>query len=74
MWKNQHITKNQDWNWWVKWEKNSKYTKLFDTQKEAIEYWREIAKNQKSELVVHWKDWKIREKDSFGNDPRNIPW
>ncbi|MCB0511746.1 MAG: DUF2188 domain-containing protein, partial [Bacteroidetes bacterium] len=33
---------------------------------------REIAKNQQSELVIHNKEGKIREKDSFGNDPRNI--
>ena len=42
------------------------------TQKQAIDIAREIAKNQKSELVIHKKDGTIRDKDSFGNDPRNI--
>jgi len=69
MWKNQHITKNSDWNWWVKSENSSGYTKLFDTQSEAIQHWREIAKNQWSELLIHWANWKIRARDSYWNDP-----
>nr|MDC2856665.1 DUF2188 domain-containing protein [Ningiella sp. W23] len=28
-----------------------------------------VAQNQKSELYVHGKDGKIREKNSYGNDP-----
>ena len=48
---------------------NSKPTKLFNTQKDAIVYGREIAINQGSELVIHDKHGKIRDKDSFGNDP-----
>lgn len=74
MWKAQHITKTPNWNWWVRWEKNKRYTKIFDTQKEAINHGRGIAINQKSELVIHSKKWKIRDKDSFWNDPRNIKW
>lgn len=49
-----------------------KNTRVVDTQKEAINIAREIAKNQKSELVIHRPDGRIRDKDSFGNDPRNI--
>lgn len=66
--KNQHVTpKNGKWQ--VKGAGNDKATKTFDTQKEAIEYGKSIAKNQKSELVIHGKDGKIRDKDSYGNDP-----
>lgn len=64
---NQHITK-KDGKWRVIGEGNSKATKTFDTQKEAIEFGRQIAKNQKSELVIHGVDGKIRDKDSYGND------
>lgn len=65
--KNQHVTpKNGAWQ--VIGAGNSKATKLFDTQKDAISYGREIAKNQKSELVIHNKQGKIRDKDSYGND------
>ena len=65
---NQHVVPNGN-NWQVKAEKATKATKNLNTQKEAIEYARDIAKNQKSELVIHGKDGKIRDKDSYGNDP-----
>lgn len=65
---NQHVMPLGD-KWQVKGEGNSRATLITNTQKEAIEKAREIAKNQKSELVVHNKEGKIREKDSYGNDP-----
>lgn len=68
MGKNQHITKKGD-NWRVIGEGNSKATKNFDTQKEAINYGKQISMNQHSELVIHGVNGKIRDKDSFGHDP-----
>lgn len=65
---NQHVTNKND-EWRVIGENNKKATKIFPTQKEAIEYGRKIAINQKSELVIHGKDGKIRDKDSYGVDP-----
>ena len=65
---NQHVVPNGN-NWQVKAEKATKATKNFNTQREAIDYARDIAKNQKSELVIHGKDGRIRDKDSYGNDP-----
>ena len=53
----------------VKGAGNQKATKVFDTQYAAIDYAREIARNQKSELVIHGENGRIRQKDSFGNDP-----
>ncbi len=69
--KNQHVVPHGD-KWAVKGEKNVKNTKIVDTQKQAIDIAREIAKNQKSELVIHKKDGTIRDKDSYGNDPKKI--
>ncbi|MBQ20560.1 MAG: hypothetical protein CMD31_07375 [Flavobacteriales bacterium] len=69
--KNQHVTKHQG-GWQVKGAGNTKATKVTNTQKEAIDVAREIAKNQSSELLIHGKNGRIREKDSHGNDPRNI--
>jgi hypothetical protein len=45
----------------------------FPTQNEAIIRGRSLADNEGSELVVHTEDGSIREKDSHGNDPRDIP-
>jgi Uncharacterized protein conserved in bacteria (DUF2188) len=44
-----------------------------ETQDEAIKHGRHLAEEQASELVVHAQDGSIREKDSHGNDPRDIP-
>jgi len=66
--KNQHVVPNND-KWAVKGEGNSKKTRITQTQREAIEIAREIARNQQSELVIHRKDGTIRDKDSYGNDP-----
>jgi uncharacterized protein YdaT len=68
MGKNQHVVPHKD-GFAVKGEGNSKYTKITSTQKEAINYARPIAKNQESELLIHGKDGKIRDRDSYGNDP-----
>jgi len=51
MGKNQWVVK-KDEKWAVKGEGNKKVTKVTDTQKEAIKFAKEIAKNQGSELIV----------------------
>jgi len=66
--KNQWVIKYGD-IWAVKGEGNKRATKVTETQKEAIDIAREIAKNQKSELYVQNREGKIRSKDSYGNDP-----
>lgn len=71
MGKNQHVVPNGD-KWAVKGAGNEKATKIVETQKEAIQIAREIAINQESELIIHRANGTIRDKDSFGNDPRNI--
>ena len=55
--------------WAVKGAGNSRDTSHHARQSDAIVVAREIAKNQKSELVVLNKAGKIRQKDSFGHDP-----
>jgi len=69
--KNQHVVKHPD-GWAVKGAGNSKATKVTRTQKEAADVARNISKNQQSELLIHGRNGQIREKDSHGNDPRNI--
>ena len=68
--KNQHVVPHSS-GWAVKGAGNQKATKVTATQKEAISVARNIAKNQKSELLVHNQKGQIRQKDSFGND--NFP-
>jgi len=42
------------------------------TQETAIEAGRVLAMQNRSEHSIHTKDGKIREKNSYGNDPRSI--
>ena len=69
MGKNQHVTPHKDGGWQVKGKNNIRATIRTDTQVEAIQRAREIARNQESELFIHGRDGRIRERDSFGNDP-----
>jgi hypothetical protein len=69
MGKNQHVVPDKDGGWNVKGEGNSKSTAHTDTKQEAIDIAKQIAQNQQSELIIHGKDGKIQDKDSYGNDP-----
>jgi len=66
--KNQHVVPHGD-DWAVKGAGNSKATSVYPTQAEAIDRARGIAQNQKSELLIHGENGRIREKNSYGNDP-----
>ena len=66
--KNQHVTPLGG-GWQVKGAGNEKATRITETQKEAINVAKSIAQNQRSEVVIHGRDGKIRDKDSYGNDP-----
>jgi Uncharacterized protein conserved in bacteria (DUF2188) len=44
-----------------------------ETQEEAIKEGRGLAEHRNGELVIHGQGGVIREKDSHGNDPRDIP-
>lgn len=66
--KNVHVTKH-DKGWQVKEEKTGKVLKVAQTQAEAIKAGTKIAKSNSSEIFVHGRDGKIRERNTFGNDP-----
>ena len=68
---NQHVTKRPN-GWAVKGAGNDKASKVLPTQKQAISVATRIAKNQQSEVVIHGRNGKIRDKDSYGNDPSSI--
>jgi len=67
--KTQHVVPNPSGGWSVKKGGAQKATKTFITKKEAEYFGRELAKNQKAELVVHKKDGKIQNPNSYGRDP-----
>ena len=48
---------------------NNRDTARYGTQAEAINRATEIARNQQSEVLIHGRDGRIRERNSYGNDP-----
>jgi uncharacterized protein YdaT len=67
MGKNQHVVKKND-GWGVKGEGNTRDTSHHATQQEAIERAREIAINQHSEVFIHGRNNRFRDRDSYGAD------
>ena len=74
MGKNQHVTHREDGTWQVIGDGNSKATAITRTQANAIKIARNIAINQESEVVIHRPNGKIRDKNSYGNDPYPPSW
>lgn len=68
--KNQHVVRYPD-GWAGKGEGSSRVTSVHDTQQQAINAAREIARRQQAELFIHRPDGQIRDKDSYG--PDNCP-
>lgn len=66
--KGQHVVPNGG-KWAVRKAGSERASGVFDTQKEAISRGKELAKNQGTELYVHGKDGRIRERSTFGKDP-----
>ena len=68
---NQHVVPHKG-KWGVRGAGNSRVTAIADTQGDAINIARDIARNQRSEVVIHRPNGKIRDKDSYGNDPSSV--
>ena len=66
--KNIHVVPQGN-KWAVKPEGSKTPTSTHRTQSAAADAGRRAAKQNQSELVIHRPDGRIRDKDSFGNDP-----
>lgn len=71
--KNQHVVP-YDGGWAVRGEGNERATSIHHTQADAINAAREIAIKQRSEVVIHRTDGRIRDRDSYGHSrPQKVP-
>ena len=68
MGKNQWVVRHGD-GWAQRGEGNSRVTRAFDTQEQAINAAREAARRQHSEMLIQSEHGQIRERNSYGNDP-----
>lgn len=55
--------------WAQRGEGNSRVTRTFDTQQEAIDAARDTARREHSELLIQGENGQIRERNSYGDDP-----
>ena len=55
--------------WGVRKSGSTRVSRYFKTQSEAIEAARDIAKREHTELYIFGSDGRIRERNSYGNDP-----
>lgn len=63
-----HVVPHED-GWATKKEGAGRAGSVHETQRDAIDRARDQAKREKVEVVIHRKDGKIRDSDSYGNDP-----
>ncbi len=63
-----HVVPHQD-GWAVRKEGNDRASRVVDTQKEATQIARDQARREQVEVVIHRRDGRIRDSDSYGNDP-----
>ena len=66
--RSQHVVPRGD-KWAVRKAGAERVTRHFGTQREAVEAARGLARNQGGEVFIHGRDGRIRERDSYGNDP-----
>ena len=66
--KGQHVVPRNG-KWAVRKTGSVKATKIFDSQQEAINLGRRIARNQRTELYIHGRDGRIWDRNSYGHDP-----
>ena len=66
--KNQHVVPHSD-GWAVKPEGGKRASSVHPTQQDAIDAARRIAQNRGTELLIHGRNGRIRDRDSYGNDP-----
>lgn len=64
----QHVVRHPE-GWAVKKGGSQRATKVFTNQAQAIGYGRDISRNQGAEFFIHGRNGKIRERNSYGNDP-----
>ena len=59
--------------WAVKREGTDEPLSTHHTREQAVVAGRAVARADQVEFVLHRQDGTIRDKDSYGNDPRDVP-
>lgn len=68
--KDVHVTPREGGNWAVKKAGAQRASSVHENKSQAVKVARQVARQEKSELVVHNKSGRIAAKDSHGHDPK----
>jgi hypothetical protein len=66
--RNQHVVPHPG-GWAVRPAGGSRPSSVHPTQQAAADRARAIAQHQRTEVVTHGRNGRIRDRDSYGNDP-----
>ena len=64
-----HVVPSSNGGWDVKRGGSQRASGHFDTKKEAVDFGRQVSRNQQTELRIHNQDGRIGQSDSHGRDP-----
>jgi len=64
-----HVVPSSDGGWDVLKGGSAGVLGHFATKEQAVEFAREVSRNERTELVIHNRDGRIGSSDSHGNDP-----
>ena len=62
-----HVSPLKD-GWVVRKVESSGSSKIFVNKEDAIKFGTKVAKNKKTELIIHGRDGRIRERNSYVRD------
>ena len=65
---NIHVIRRNE-GWVVRKEGTSRATSVHQTQRDAVDAAREIARTWHTELIIHGRDGRIRDRERYGRDP-----
>jgi hypothetical protein len=65
-----HIVRGNSGGWQVRIEGTARARSIHRTQADAAKAGSVIARKNESELLIHGRDGKIRERSTYGRDPR----
>lgn len=64
-----HVVPDPAGGWNVKRGGADRASGHFDTKQQAVDFGREVSRNQQTELRIHNRDGRIAQSDSHGGDP-----
>ena len=65
-----HVIRGNNGGWQVRVEGKTRAQSIHNTQAEAATAAKQIARRNNAELLIHSRDGRIRDRSTFGHDPR----